>query len=51
MKKAKEDRLNTVLIRDNGSTEFSEPTVTCIGIGPDWEENIDLVTGHLKGFS
>jgi peptidyl-tRNA hydrolase len=43
--------LNTVLITDAGHTEFSEPTNTCIGIGPDWEYNIDIVTGHLKGFS
>jgi PTH2 family peptidyl-tRNA hydrolase len=42
---------NTVLITDAGDTEFSEPTKTCIGIGPDWEEKIDKVTGHLKGFS
>ncbi len=49
--KAQEAHLNTVLIRDNGTTEFSEPTVTCIGIGPDWEDKIDAITGHLKGFS
>lgn len=49
--KAKEARLNTVLITDSGHTEFSIPTRTCIGIGPAWEEEIDEVTGHLKGFS
>ena len=49
--KAKETRLNTVLITDNGTTEFAVPTRTCIGIGPAWEEEIDEVTGHLKGFS
>lgn len=48
---ANELGLNTVLITDAGHTEFSEPTITCIGIGPDWEENINEITGHLKGFS
>lgn len=43
--------LNTVLITDAGDTEFSEPTNTCIGIGPAWDEEIDRITGHLKGFS
>jgi peptidyl-tRNA hydrolase len=41
---------NAVLITDNGLTEFHEPTNTCIGIGPDWEDKIDAITGHLKGF-
>lgn len=49
--KAKEAGLNTVLITDNATTEFSSPTRTCIGIGPDWEEKIDEITGHLKGYS
>lgn len=42
--------LNVAKIVDNGLTEFHEPTFTCIGIGPDWDYNIDSVTGHLKGF-
>jgi peptidyl-tRNA hydrolase, PTH2 family len=42
--------LNVVKIVDNGQTEFGKPTLTCIGIGPDWEEKIDKVTGNLKGF-
>lgn len=42
--------LNVVDIIDNGQTEFGKPTFTCIGIGPDWEPNIDKITGHLKGF-
>ena len=49
--KAKRAGLNTVLITDNATTEFSSPTRTCIGIGPDWEEKIDKITGHLKGYS
>lgn len=49
--KAKEAGLNTVLITDAGHTEFSEPTNTCVGIGPAWSEDIDKITGHLKGYS
>jgi PTH2 family peptidyl-tRNA hydrolase len=48
---ASELGLNTVLITDAGHTEFAEPTITCIGIGPAWSEDIDKITGHLKGFS
>jgi PTH2 family peptidyl-tRNA hydrolase len=43
--------LNTVPIIDSGNTEFSNSTFTCVGIGPDWEDKIDKITGHLKGFS
>jgi peptidyl-tRNA hydrolase len=43
--------LNAVRIIDNGETEFGVPTFTCIGIGPAWSEDIDKITGHLKGFS
>lgn len=42
--------LNTVLIQDQGHTQFSEPTYTCIGIGPHNEEEIDRITGHLKSY-
>ena len=49
--KATKAGLNTVFVTDNGETEFGKPTHTCIGIGPAWEEEIDEVTGHLKGFS
>jgi len=49
--KAREAGLNCILITDSGDTEFSIPTRTCIGIGPDWEEKIDKITGYLKGFS
>lgn len=37
------------LITDNGATEFhGEKTVTCCAIGPDEDEKIDKITGHLK---
>ena len=41
--------LNAVMIEDNGLTEFhGVKTKTCICIGPDWSESIDLITRHLK---
>lgn len=41
--------LLTSLIVDAGRTEFNGvPTVTCGAIGPDEEDAIDPVTGHLK---
>lgn len=46
--KAKQAGLEVHMITDSGKTEFKEPTVTCLAIGPDYDENIDPVTGHLK---
>jgi|SRR6185369_9267339 len=37
------------LIEDNGLTEFHGIyTPTCIAIGPDYNDKIDPITGHLK---
>jgi len=37
------------VIVDNGLTEFSGvPTPTCLALGPDWDECIDAITGHLE---
>lgn len=47
-KKAKSLKLVCVLIKDAARTFFKKPTITCLGIGPDKEEKIDKVTGHLK---
>lgn len=46
--KAKNAGLNAVKIIDAGLTEFSGPTFTCVGIGPDDPEEIDKITGHLS---
>jgi len=36
------------LITDAAKTFFKEPTTTCLGIGPDEEKKIDVVSGKLK---
>ncbi len=37
------------LITDGGLTEFGGvPTRTCLGIGPDYDDRIDPVTGELE---
>lgn len=47
--KAKAAGLNAHLITDAGLTEFKGvPTVTCVGIGPNKADEIDVVTGELK---
>ena len=48
MNLAKTKKLVCALIEDAGRTFFTEPTVTCLGIGPDDDEKIDEVTGNLK---
>ena len=45
---AKENKLKAVIIKDSGKTFFKEPTTTCVGIGPDDEKKIDVVSGNLK---
>ena len=46
---AKAAGLPCAMIVDNGLTEFKGvPTKTCIAIGPDEAEKIDLITGGLK---
>lgn len=49
LEKAKQAGLINCLITDNGATEFKGvPTITCCAIGPDYAENIDPITKHLK---
>ena len=46
---AKAAGLEVHLITDSGLTEFhGQPTHTCLAIGPDYAEKIDVVTGHLQ---
>lgn len=46
--KAKMAGLPCSLIQDAGLTEFSEPTYTCIAIGPGWTDDVDKITGGLE---
>ncbi len=47
--KAKSAGLLTELITDNGTTEFGGvKTRTCVAIGPDTNERLDPITGHLQ---
>jgi len=47
--KAKDAGLEVHLITDSGKTEFhGVPTRTCLAIGPDIAEKIDVLTGHLE---
>ena len=47
--KAIQHMVMTSLVVDSGLTEFNGvPTKTCIAVGPDYPENIDPITGHLK---
>ncbi|HII15442.1 MAG TPA: peptidyl-tRNA hydrolase [Nanoarchaeota archaeon] len=45
---AEDAGLTAALITDAGRTFFKEPTITCLGIGPDEDEKIDELTGKLK---
>lgn len=40
--------IQTTLITDAGKTEFGGiPTITCVAIGPDINDKINHITGHL----
>lgn len=45
---AKNHDLKTGLISDAGRTFLEPGTTTVLGIGPDAEEKIDKITGHLQ---
>lgn len=46
---ARKAGLRAFIVTDAGHTEFhGEPTVTCLAIGPDTDEEVDKITGHLK---
>ena len=47
-KKARAAHLLVKVITDAGKTFFSEPTITCVAIGPDREDVVDKITGSLK---
>ncbi len=41
-------RIPNSLITDSGRTQLESNTITCLGIGPWYEEEIDKYTSHLK---
>ena len=47
-KEASAKKIQNVLIRDAGLTQLEPGTITCLGIGPFKEKEIDEVTGELK---
>ena len=46
--KADAEKMKPALIRDAGKTEIPAGTITALAIGPDRDEKIDKITGHLK---
>jgi PTH2 family peptidyl-tRNA hydrolase len=46
--KAKKMNIPNFLVIDAGLTEFPEPTITCLGLGPEEETKINKITGNLK---
>lgn len=45
---AKSRNIPAELVRDAGKTVVPEGTVTCLGLGPASEDEIDELTGELK---
>ena len=46
--KARAENVPAQLIRDAGKTVVAEGTMTCLGVGPDTAERVDLITGDLS---
>jgi PTH2 family peptidyl-tRNA hydrolase len=47
-RKAKSSKLPAAIVQDKGLTQLEPGTVTCLGIGPAPEEDLDRITGKLK---
>ena len=46
--KARSEGLPCSIIRDAGHTQLEPGTLTAVAIGPERDEKIDKITGHLK---
>jgi len=46
--KAEKSKLLCFVVRDAGKTQLRPGTITCLGIGPDKEREIDKITKDLK---
>lgn len=44
----KEKGINYYLVADAGRTQVEPGSLTVLGIGPEYEEILNSVTGHLK---
>lgn len=47
-RKAREAYIPSYVVLDSGLTEFKEPTITAVAVGPASSEKIDAITGNLK---
>jgi PTH2 family peptidyl-tRNA hydrolase len=47
-KAARAANLPVYPVRDAGHTQLEPGTFTCVGIGPETEDKLDAITGHLK---
>lgn len=48
LERAMQQELPCLLVQDAGRTVLPEGTITCLGIGPAPEDEVDAITGELK---
>lgn len=46
--KCEKEKVPCAIVIDEGRTELSNGTITCLGIGPSFNEIIDEITGELE---